>query len=462
VAGVEWEVDRVQEPTSAAAGAFLVRDYTLEMPRSLALLLFAAAACAQPPATFTVAGDWAVQVTVPGVAPQLLRVAPPLVRSVTAEKHAELPMFDPKAGGWARGARLEGLRAQETTSPYLLDPASFVLRAGPAADAPLFTPGKDYELDPVWGTFGRLAGSRIAAGQPVYATYRHALMRLDAVVLTVAGQIALRPGEPRAAAPSRGALAPGDRHLGNIYLPRAIAKLEADHLFPILETAYPEPAPGPRHPVIERIVQRLQAGGSLRILAWGDSVTDASYLPGKETLRWQEQFVARLRHQFPQSRIELMTQAWGGRNTGSYLAEPPGSPHNYKETVLGVKPDLIISEFVNDSGLTPARVEERYSQLLADFRSIGAEWIILTPHYVQPERMAFTREREIDEDPRPYVAALRKFTAQQGVPLADASLRYGRLWRQGIPYNTLLLNAINHPDAHGMRLFADALMALFR
>jgi hypothetical protein len=68
----------------------------------------------------------------------------------------------------------------------------------------------------------------------------------------------------------------------------------------------------------------------------------------------------------------------------------------------------------------------------------------------------------VDDDPRPYVKALRQFSAQHNVPLADASLRYGRLWRQGVPYNTLLLNAINHPDAHGMRLFADALMALFR
>ena len=39
--------------------------------------------------------------------------------------------------------------------------------------------------------------------------------------------------------------------------------------------------------------------------------------------------------------------------------------------------------------------------------------------------------------------------------------RYGRLWRQGIPYNTLMLNCINHPDYRGMRIFADALMELF-
>ena len=47
------------------------------------------------------------------------------------------------------------------------------------------------------------------------------------------------------------------------------------------------------------------------------------------------------------------------------------------------------------------------------------------------------------------------------VNLADASLRYGRLWRQGIPYNTMMKNNINHPDARGMRIFADSLIALF-
>ena len=129
--------------------------------------------------------------------------------------------------------------------------------------------------------------------------------------------------------------------------------------------------------------------------------------------------------------------------------------------MLGVKPDLVISEFVNDARLTPAQVEERYAKLLADFQGIGAEWIILTPHYVRPDWMGLTREHDVDNDPRPYVAGLRQFAAKHGVALADASLRYGRLWRQGIPYNTLMVNAINHPDARGMRIFADALMEIF-
>ena len=245
------------------------------------------------------------------------------------------------------------------------------------------------------------------------------------------------------------------------YLSGMMTKLEPENLFPVLESSYPE-GPAESNVPVARLVRRLKSGQTLRILAWGDSVTDGSYLADPKTQRWQEQFVIRLREQFPKARIELMTEAWGGRNTGSYLGEPEDSPHNYREKVLAMKPDLIVSEFVNDASLKPDQVEDRYSKLLADFKEIGAEWIILTPHYVRPDWMGLNRERDIDKDPRPYVEGLRQFAAKHDVALADASLRYGRLWRQGIPYNTLMVNAINHPDVRGMRIFADALMALFR
>jgi len=426
--------------------------------RFLIATVVAGSALAQAPASFTVAGDWDVRVTLPGSAVQTVHVAPPSIITVIAEKYTALPLFNPQAGGWVKGAQLLGVKTQETTSPHLLDPASFTLRAGPETDAPLFTLGVDYEIDLAWGTFGRLPDSHIKSDQAVFAGYRYSPMRLDAVVLTAAGQIILRPGEPRAVAPAISQINPGERHLGNIYLPGPLAKLTPDKLFPILEQAYPEP-PASSNPVVTRIERRLESGQPLRILAWGDSVTDAAYLTEKQ--RWQEQFVARLRQRFPKAHIELITQAWGGRTTASYLAEPLGSPHNYRETVLAMKPDVIISEFVNDATLQPAQVEERYTKLLTDFQAINAEWIILTPHYVRPDWMNLTRERNIDNDPRPYVQGLRQFAATHDIALADASLRWGRLWRQGIPYSVLLLNAINHPNSQGMSIFADALMQLF-
>jgi lysophospholipase L1-like esterase len=295
-------------------------------------------------------------------------------------------------------------------------------------------------------------------------SYRYAPLRLDAVVLSRDGKVTLRKGEPRASAVRPPDTAAGEQRLANIWLPGRVTKLGPEHLFPILESAYPAP-PKPQPTVAEKLVPKalakLRSGQKLRILAWGDSVTVGTYVPDPARERWQEQFVSQLRRRFPKANIELITEAWGGRNTGSYLAEPPGSEHNYPERVLAVKPDLIVSEFVNDAGLNSQQVEERYSGLLRDFQGIGAEWIILTPHYVRPDWMGLNRERDIDHDPRPYVAGLREFSAKHQVALADASLRYGRLWRQGIPYSTLMLNSINHPDARGMQLFADALMELF-
>ena len=336
------------------------------------------------------------------------------------------------------------------------------MRAGPTPDAKRFEPGKDYAADLDWGTFGRLPKGQIGESQPVYVDYRHDLLRLDSIVLTPDGRIELRQGKPHVATPLPPELAAGERRLANVWVPGRIEKLEPQHLFPILETVYPEPpksSPSPAERLLPKIVEKLRDGRPLRILAWGDSVTACGYLPDSD--RWQAQFVARLRQRFPKAKIELLSEAWGGRNTDSYLAEPPGSVHNYREKVLAVRPDLIVSEFVNDAGLGPEQVEQRYSKLLADFTAIGAQWIILTPHYVRPDWMGLARQRDIDADPRPYVAGLRQFAARHPVALADASLRWGRLWRQGIPYNTLNVNAINHPDARGMKLFADSLMALF-
>ncbi len=429
-------------------------------------LILAHSLFAAEPASFSVVGDWDVRVVVAEPRPvnATLRISPPPHITVTGERHGKLPVFNPKAGGWVKGAQLRGVQAQETTTPGLLVAGTLVLRAGPEADAAVFAPGKDYLVDEQWGTFGRTTNSTIQPDQAVFASYQHFQLRLDAVVVTRAGVVEWRPGVARAAAPLPPTIAEGERHLGNLWLPGAVTKLAPEHLFPILETTYPEAmkaSPSAAEMQLPRALKKLQSGEKLRVLAWGDSVTECQYIPAWEKNRWQAQFVTRLREHFQKANIELITEAWGGRNTGSYLGEPPGSVHNYREKVLGAKPDLIVSEFVNDAGLNPPQVAERYGKLLADFQGLGAEWIILTPHYVRPDWMGLTREREVDDDPRPYVKGLREFAAKNQVALADASLRYGRLWRQGLPYNTLMLNSINHPDTRGMKLFADALMELF-
>lgn len=415
---------------------------------------------------FRLAGDWEVHVSRMTETGQERSTKLFVDRSqavdVRNERHPSLPLYNARTAVWLKGIRLEKIRAQEVTTPYLLEPASVTLRSGSGPDSATFLRERDFELDDDWGTVGRLPEGRIEEGQPVFISYRYVPLRLDSIVLSQEGDIELRRGIPRAAAPHPPAIVQGERRLANIWLPGRIGKLAPEHLFPVLERSYPEPpkpSPTVAEQLLPRTLEKLSSGEELRILAWGDSVTDGSYVSEHE--RWQVQFVAGLKKRYTNANIMLVTEAWGGRNTSRYLAEPPGSEHNFREKVLGAKPDLVVSEFVNDAGLNPQQVEQLYAGVLSDFRAINAEWIILTPHYVRPDWMGLTGEREVDVDPRPYTIGLRQFSQKHRVALADASLRYGRLWRQGIPYSTLMLNSINHPDARGMAIFADALMQLF-
>ena len=415
------------------------------------------------PAQLKLIGDFDVEITYNGKK-GIVRIEQPSPFVVANEHHAALADYNPNTGGWLRGTKPVGITAQECTTRNALKVETLKVKSSDQADAVIFENGKDYQLTPDWGTVGRLPNGRIQAGQPVYFDYTYVKLRIDAIVLTKDNAFAVRTGVPHQANPSQAELLDGDIRLANVWINGCIPKLTDENLFPILETEFPKglrPAPHTAAKLIPKTYAKLKNGEKVKILAWGDSVTVGTFVPDWQHNRWQEQFVERLRKMFPQAQIELVTEAWGGRNTNSYLAQPAGAEHNYNEKVLAVKPDLVISEFVNDSGYNEQLVYERYTKVLNDFQNIGAEWIILTPHYVRPDWMGLTSEKNIDNDPRGYVTALRKFAAEKNIALADAAMRYGRLWRQGIPYSSLMMNAINHPNPFGMKQFADALIDLF-
>lgn len=403
-----------------------------------------------------ITGDWEVEVAVPEQGRRVrLYVSPAVAVDVKDERLPSLEEWTFDKG--ARRTKPAGVADPTNHGRFVLDRNSVTMRPTAEAGAPLYELGKDFEADREWGGLGRLRGGRIAAGQPVFVSYRYHQRRLDSVVLTPAGDLVLRAGPPRTGSPRPPSLLPGERRLANIWVQERLAKLGQEHLFPILEEAFPEPAPqspSPAERFFPQTLRRLQEGRTLRVLAWGDSVT-GGYL-GKD--QWPHQLVSRLQARFPQAKIELITAAWGGGNTRNFLTAPSGHPLAYADRVLAVKPDVVISEFLNDSPLDAAETEARYRQVLADFRRIGAEWIIIAPHpstFTNPPA-----EREVDEDPRAYVKMIRRFAPENGVALADATARYGRLWRQGLPWTTLMGNSANHPDERGMAIFVDSVLAL--
>ncbi|GHT35131.1 hypothetical protein FACS189427_03770 [Planctomycetales bacterium] len=433
------------------------------MRLSVAALLFSAlfltagtASTFAAPPRVSVPGDWKV-LAVDGDLRSRLDIEPAETESITDEQ-VVLPLYDEKGPAYKRGYILKGVKAAECSVKGAAILESVVVRSEKDGKGKQFNADMDYKVDD-WGGIGRLENSTINEKQPVYITYKFGKMRIDSVINNK-GKLEIRKGESNVSVPKPPVLKDGEKRLANIWLRGDIKFLSDDDVFPILSDGYKseKQTPSVAEKLLPKTLEKLNTG-NLTILAWGDSVTDAGYLPKED--RWQSQFVERLKKAYPKAEITMLTEAWGGRNSGTYLAEPAGSIHNYQEKVLDVKPDLIVMEFVNDAGLNEQQLFQRYGKLLADFKKIGAEWIILTPHYVRPDWMGLTSCKNCDDDPRPYVQAVRKFGEKENVAVAEGAKRYGHLWQMGIPYLTLMTNNINHPDKFGMSLFADALMELF-
>lgn len=418
-----------------------------------------------------VVGDWQVRVS-PGTVSQgkgqrrvtkeaLITVSPATLVKVRDEKYENLPLFEANAAPWNRGAKLRQLITFETTAAGMLVPGSLVVKTGMGVTT-RYMSGVEYAVETQWATLGRLPGG-IPEGQTVWADYDCGWGRLDSLVVDPKGIVTLYRGTPHNATPVPPTLPKDSWTLANLWIPGRLPKLTTENLYPILEPEYPAPkragAPSAAT-LLPKTWEKLNKGEALHILAWGDSVT-AGGQASDAAHQYQSRFVAMLQKQFPKANITLTTAGWGGRTSDSFLKEPPGAEFNFDKRVIEPHPDLIVMEFVNDAYMTPEVVEAKYSYLQKRFAEIGAEWTILTPHYVRPDWMGATSVR-VETDPRPYVAGVRQFAAKHNVALADASLRWGHLLKEGIPYITLLSNSINHPNDQGHELFALSLMELFR
>jgi lysophospholipase L1-like esterase len=412
-------------------------------------------------------GDW--QVTVgPGTVhlggrdiavaePVAIAIAPPDKVVVTGEAHTDLPVFNPK-GNWRKGVYLSGVKAQECSTTELILEDSVVVKRD---SGQVLARGKDYELDPFWGSIGRVEGGALEAGQKVLVDYAYVPERVDSIMALPDNTLKLVPGTPGVGAILPPAIPEGAVAIANLWHHGPAAKLDDSNLYPIDPGAF---APLAMTPVAERLLPRtlakLRAGENVKIVAWGDSVTNGGGVGNRTELWYQNVFAKALGERFPQAKIELITAAWGGRSSAAYMDAPRGGDKDFIRDVLEPKPDLITVEFVNDAELSGDALRTHYTKIMGLLRGCEAEVILIAPHLVRPDWMNMPTAK-FDEDPRPYVRDLKQFAADNNIALADASSLWTRLWRQGIPYMTMEANSINHPDARGQRLFSDALMALF-
>lgn len=417
-------------------------------------------------------GPWAIEVG-PGTVtvgqstivlkePARFDVRPMEITKVRDEEYAPLPVFNPKTAGWICGVKARGVQAQECSSTGLLLPESLRVKPEKGECVP-YALGKDYDLQPFWATFGRIEGGAIPADKPVYLDYDYCSCRIDSVVVDATGKARLVEGTADVALAKPPVAGPGETAVVNIWIAGPLGKLTDENLYPIDFGIAMDAAPAPGNAQAERFLPKtlakLREGNPVRIVAWGDSVTNGGGVLS-ENYWYQNMFAKELRKRFPKSEITMITAAWGGNNSDGYMKEPPGGTHDFVRDVLDPKPDLVTIEFVNDAYFDEAGVASHYAMILDRLQGNASEVVLITPHLVRPDWLG-TDTMKFDEDPRPYVKGLYQFAKANNVALADASREWCRLWRRGIPYITLEANNINHPDERGHQIFVDALMGLF-
>ncbi len=376
-----------------------------------------------------------------------LAVDPAESVAVDDEMH---PISDEKVLGWRGGTRLVAGRTPFRVMPSQLAPNSLLIQAAAKRTATCYECDKDYVLDEFWGALSRLPKGRIKPKQRVAISYVYGLRRVDRIEVMPDGTVTLRRGQPKVDCPVMPPKTRGAMTLATVYRPYHARYVRAHHVYVVDEVKAAErlkPDTGP----VARTLAKLRAGKPVTIVCWGDSVTTGGDASRPEK-RYVDLFATRLRERFGDGEIKVINAGIGGTSTHGRLRA-------YPKEVLAYKPDLITVEFVNDMGLPGKTLRANWTSAIDQARKIGAEFVIITPHYVMPSWMSKRHSR--GPETRANCKALRALATEQKVGLADAAWRWERLELAGIPYEILLKNGINHPDDRGHAIFVEELMRLF-
>lgn len=367
------------------------------------------------------------------------------------DEEARLTEEEPK--GYGRGTPLRGCQSVGSSIEGCLVPESLVVKADKGPGAARFVEGVDWRADKAWGRVGRLAGGAIGPDTPVFLDYDYSLMRLDTIAVRSDGSVILRAGSEHRMCPQAPHPDMAARPLCNVYVPYHTTELTSDLVYPI-GPAFIEDTDAERQAkaaLLPKSIEKLAQGGPFTIVFWGDSVTCGGDTSTPEAA-FPQSFTAWLRNRYPQASISYVNAGTGGWNSDTKLPL-------FEKEVIEHQPDLVVIEFVNDMGMTRDHLFKNYTEAVERIRQIGGEVIIITPHFVRPDWMGGAGLRT--HEPRAAVVYLKEFAAMNRVAVADASRRWEHLWQEGIPYMTLLYNAINHPDDRGHGIFVEELRKCF-
>ncbi|MDD3925459.1 MAG: SGNH/GDSL hydrolase family protein [bacterium] len=196
---------------------------------------------------------------------------------------------------------------------------------------------------------------------------------------------------------------------------------------------------------IPKTMERLRAGGTLRVVMLGDSIINDTGNSPYDVL------VERI---YPEAHLEVITSIRGSTGCGYYKLE-----NRVKEYVLDYKPDLIIIGGIsNDSA-------ESVREVIHQIRAVNDQEILVmsgpvSPRY-QDEEAKKPWSPDIDPDGSDYRSLLKRMAHEEKVEFLDMQGAFSQYAENsGKPYEWLMRDRI-HANERGRAVLSRIIEAYF-
>jgi acyl-CoA thioesterase-1 len=195
-----------------------------------------------------------------------------------------------------------------------------------------------------------------------------------------------------------------------------------------------------------RTVSLLSSGGRVRIVAFGDSITQGYAVAHGFPYFWKRLLQAR----YKSATIEMQNEGISGDTTLDGLSRLPYS-------VIQFMPDLVTINFgINDAayGITLQEFRDNlYTMVDRVIADCGSEVLLLssqpllTPHF---DRLVMT-----------YYRAIEEVAQEADVGYVDVFGAWMRHVKEETPLEAFIISGLDHPNEEGYKIIAEELMSHF-
>ncbi len=204
-----------------------------------------------------------------------------------------------------------------------------------------------------------------------------------------------------------------------------------------------------QHDRLTKLMAKLNQGGTVRIMAYGDSIS-AGGEASRPELAFFDRWIETLRSRFPKAEFQTSNKSRGGATSADGVA-------SLSEVVLPWRPDLVLIGFgMNDFELSEEAFRQNLTTMVETVkRACGADVLLLSSFPAHPDWKY--------EDASRKTPIMAKITREVADSTQSAYADVFGVWQQVLrrkDHSSLLANNINHPNDFGHWLYLQALEAV--